>query len=303
METKSIVQVAVAVLVAVLVFTAILVPVVSEFSEAEHSYTNEGVTFAEVESGTHEIIVTNDGQTKMTVDGKAIDISKFTAMGGESYSILIFDNAFARVSLATATDQFRVVTTEYVDSIAMTSGTSVTITVDGSTVTIVEPERTRTLENCKYYVSSEGQFVMAKNPVVTAESVIVGAGQTYFSAWNSNIFMEWYGTGEDINANVFRSNGFDATPTDPTITVSKTNVKEAAYRIDNISFDFDSTVSGAAVHPVCNYNYFLAPKVVTWDNEKYMGATSDLVGIIPIIVIVGLLISVIGIAIVRRYDL
>lgn len=281
--------------VAIIVLASVLAPITDSYSSEYVTYTNEGVPFDTVDDGTHVIEITNSDGVKITVDDKAVDMAPFLTLGDSSVSILLFDDAFARVVVSTA--QFRVMTAEYVDTLTMTSSSDIVITLNGDTATITGLTNTRTISGCTHYVSTQGDFVMAKNPIVLESSEILGAGQTYFSAWNSNIFLAWSGSGDDISSNVFRQNGFDDVPELTNVTVNKTDVGNSAYRIDSVVFKYAAAVSGASVTPSAAYTYFLAPAEVQAPNENYIGAGAALIGVLPMLVIIAVLVGVVSVAV------
>ena len=281
--------------VAIIVLASVLAPITDSYSSEYVTYTNEGVPFDTVDDGTHVIEITHDNGIKIAVDDEAVDMAPFSTFGGDSVSILLFDDAFARVSVSSS--QFRVITVDYVDTLTMNDSSDVVITLNGGTATITGLTTTRTITGCTHYVSTQGDFVMAKNPIVLESSEILGAGQTYFSAWNSNIFLVWSGSGDDIESSVFRQNGFDAVPELTNVTVNKTDVGNDAYRIDSVVFKYAATVSGAAIAPSATYTYFLAPAEVQAPNENYIGAGAALIGVLPMLVIIAVLVGVVSVAV------
>lgn len=295
METKSLVQTAVAVLVAVVVVTAILVPIVGGSTSEQKVVTNTGLPFTlyseDEPSHTIRIEMHVDGR-HVLVDNEEIEINKEITMIIGATKNLRYTSETGRItSLAT-----NLGTVGYIDSPGdwyefniegrVASGHGM---IDGAAATA------HSINDVKAFLCKSGTMVMADTPYVRADSYILGAGVTY-SPFSTGTVLEFEGTIDNLTTLSLRP----ADAVIDSVTVNKTDMYTQLIRIDSIKLD----VTEAGSQKTATYTYFLAPASVTVDNPGYVGSTNAaLLGIVPVLVIVGLILSVIGVAIARRYDL
>lgn len=181
------------------------------------------------------------------------------------------------------------------------SGTDVSFTVTDDTLGYEASGTTSTQSGMIAYVSNEGEMVYAHNPTVTDDSQIVIGGITngLETTGTETVTIGYcisgtYGTIVDQTITVLDPTASGtATYVSTEMTVNTTEVGTNAYRIDSILFTSswsDDSTSTAT------YTYFLAPAEITVEGTTVSagGILSTLVSVIPLIVLVGVILGIIG---------
>lgn len=280
--------------VGVLLVGTLVVPTVSSLTSEQLTYTNEGMPYAAVDEDEHILVFSPDG---ITVDGESIDVSLFPGEFTE-YTVVYAEAAFIRLIPGSSTIQVRSTTSPNFSF----SEATVTITITGSTavLTTTASSSSPTITNVTHYLSSEGDFVLALNPVVLSDSAIVGAGQTGFNATTYElpatltVRTVWDGTIEGISASVF-----SFVPTDTysslevsNVSVNTTDLGNGLYRIDSVLIYYTVTDTDSVEYDVnSTYTYFLAPYQMQYDNPNYVG--DGLVPLVSAIVLMTLVVLVV----------
>lgn len=292
----KIVGISVAVLVSLVVLAGVLMPVLDDATPATKTYTNEGLKYAlaDPESvDTHTIIVTASG---VTSDGVIIDGSMlpgdYTLVFGQ-HSILRYTPTNGRVAfggtLADGTSG------QWTDLRSASSEETLTLTLTGDTLTSVNGETTKTIEDNWAYVSTDGTYVYCVNPYVTKSDRVIGGGVTY-SPFSSATIICFEGTIDDIDAGVYRAS--------PAVTLNSVDVQTSPIVTNLVRIDaivFNCTQSDNEVS--ATYTYFLAPAEITYENPAYVGDKSaDILQVIPVMVILAILLGVVALVIRSRLD-
>lgn len=307
MEKKNILPLIITLAVGIILAGSLLAPLLDDYSTATYTYTNQGMPFAAVDEDTHTITVDADGN--ITSDGVTLDLSMFPGTY-KQYTIVYSDTAFVRYDINTVQVQ-----TRYSGSagVAYNFSDGVTITISGTSATI-KNDRTSsstTITDVTYYIASEGDYVLALNPYVTTDSVMYGAGQTYFGTSQgipaaTNIYVTWKGTLDDIDSTILYWSAGSTYPTNVpdgyTLDVSETYPGLFKVNAINIKYAITST-SDHTYSLQSKYTYFLAPKEIVYDNVNYIGSQYvGLLGAILTITIVGIVVAAIGAIFIRRND-
>ena len=302
METKSIVQVAVAVLVAVLVFVAVLVPVVGNATASTDTFTNSGYfRMAEIDEPVTIEWDHTDPQ-KITVNESVMDLSSVPRT--HIVTLVATDSMIVRYAPITADTLVQSYSSTGYIGAGVTAGSDMSITIgDGSITTTSGSSTTTQSFESGYCISPTGNWIMTegKAKVHTTDSIIVLAGNTKVGDPTVGIYAP--GTIEDgLDFTTVQTSSIVVTPTYGDVEFDYTPVSGYNNLVTLSECDFQITVGSTTVDAV--YSTFLVPYNVTAERTIHMtDAEASVIGIIPILVIVGLLISVIGIAIARRYDL
>lgn len=133
---------------------------------------------------------------------------------------------------------------------------------------------------------------------------ITGMTQLVSGSDNSQVIVAIYGSINDgftVAVNPV-SNGTASDISIGEITVNATPVEECVdlYLFTGISFDINATYGGDSVTVNAIYSSFVMPKMVTAELSQHLDDTErTLVGIIPLLVIIGLVIGVVAFVAVR----
>lgn len=259
--------------VGVIMAGALLAPVVSDYGQAQYTITNEGMPFAAADEDTHTITVNAEGA--ITVDGETIDLALFPGTFNQ-YTIVYSDSAFVRYNLSNVT-----VETRYSGSAGVSYDweDGVTITINGTSATVSNDttSASKTISDVTYYIATEGDYVMAKNPIVRADDLMYGAGQTYFGGsaglpTGVNVYTTWKGSVDDgiTNTLLYVSGGtYTGVAGDPVINT--TEVVDGVYKIDSVKLPFTLSTDSKDYTVTATYTYFLAPATFNYDNPNYLG--------------------------------
>lgn len=151
------------------------------------------------------------------------------------------------------------------------------------------------------YVSNEGEMVYAHNPVVVNDSKIIIGGVTndLDTTLGGSVTIGYcvdatYESLADATINVLNPVSDTISYVSTDMTVNTTDIDEDAVRIDSILFQ--STWSDDSVS-TATYTYFLAPATITIEDEEHTsvsGTLGTLLSVIPLITVVGLVISAVA---------
>ena len=283
--------------IGIMVFAALLVPVVNDGVSTEKTYYNEGVPFAlanDQDTAEHTIIIDSTGLTSDGVTMDATDIlpGSYTIVFGE-HSIFRYDPTDGRVSrggtVAEGTAaQWGTLRNSNSDEV-------LTITIVGDLLTWVNGEYNGTFEDQWAYISNVGTYRYLLNPCVTSTDRIIGGGVTY-SPFDSATVICFDGTIDNITGGIYRA-APAAVLND--IRVSTSEITTNLVKIDAIYFD----ATQGDVNKTATYTYFLAPHAISYENPDYVGDnTADVLGVLPLILICALIMGVVGYAVYQRIE-
>lgn len=300
MNANDLVKLIVGVAVGALMLSAILVPVTSDSTTATYEKINEGTPYAEYDGESHTIIVSLESNTLgITTDGEPCEIP----VGYNSSATIVYGNAgYVRLAVgSTGYGNVRVYVSETGNSLTPTAGSPVTITIESDSVTIAKNTTTYTASFVPLaYIASSGDYVLTTSPYVTEDSVIYIGGTTTYSN-NRYISFVGYGDTNDLTA----TTAFSAPSSDSTVTIEgvTTSVNTSPVIADIIQIDTVVFTANLSDESTLNgtFSYFLAPKTVQCANPNYAGDDiASILGVIPILVTVGLILGVVGVAFSRR---
>lgn len=297
MENKNILNIAIALTIGVILTGSLLMPVIDEYGDETHTYTNEGISFALMDDNEHTMKITNNGGVpEYVVDG--VDTTAPTYAFNNQSTVIYGEDGLLRVWKVGDTTRIRIQAADGI-GVNLNSGDSATFTFDNNTVS--NGTSTATIKPVAY-LSNDSEYVQMVNPTVTNDSVIYLAGLTELihSDVAQFIAIAGYGTIDNLTINVISAVvGTGVTVTGTDYEVVTTDLGNGLKRIDDIAITF--TMSDDTTH-VGHYTYFIAPKEVSYDNPNYIGESSSLVKVIPIIVIVSILMIAVGAVVIRRAD-
>lgn len=315
-NSNQFITMTVGIIVAVIVASVVLIPIVNGMTEPTKTYYNGGMPYASPDTEDHTILVTDDS---ITVDGDPVDTSLFP--GNFANYTLVFSESGEFVRLDYSANEIRVVLSAVLPTqYPLNSDETVTIAISGSTATISSSDTTKptkTISDVLYYISTEGDYVLALNPHVSDESVLYGAGQTNFNVTQGTVasytftYAAWSGTLDDLSGTVIyvsTISGAEITYTTANSSISSvvatTTQADGSdlLRVDSVAVNYALVGSDSETYtPTATYTYFLAPAEVVYDNPNYVGGmTATILAVIPIFIILAILMGVVGMFLYRK---
>lgn len=268
---KNIVGLMVALVVGVLMVGTLLAPTVSSMTPATLTYENEGSFFATPDDGNHIIVFSEE---YATVDGVEVEYPVgFGTGNARNATVILGDNWMFRLD----SNMLRLVIAgpenSFINMGAIAS--DITVTISGDSLTYTYNNVETTLDNLKYYLSSEGEMVLCYNPYVTEDSLIIGGIRNNNNTANADIFETVSGTVADgFTAEICRVLIYDATPQTGTVTttdweINTSEITTNLLQLDSINQDLKFWTDATAT---VTLTYLLAPSVVVYDNPNYIGS-------------------------------
>lgn len=307
MDPKRIVMLVVGASVMVLIFSAILVPIINDATKTDETFTNDGYfRYSSIEStATDELTIKWEytNPEYITVGTDTVKTSGFASTWG---SVIFGDDWTIRYNYSDNTEiQYLGPTTDDYILASVSTERDLTITLSGGTATISNGTVTLTAPyTVAYYPDNNGSMIMKKSNEVAYllkdSSIVIANGSTYVAGASTGLGVHFEGTITD---------GYDFTLYRNPDSVEVSNVasnytEEAKYvglvKLSSITFDLtpDGGTSTAAT-----YSYFLVPYEVTAELAVHPdSATNALLSAIPIIAMIGIVLAVVGVAIVGRND-
>lgn len=294
--------------IALVVVGMVLVPFVTEATTTERTFENEGYFYLDKINSTDETEHTivwdvTDGKI-LTVDGVDMDI---TTWGLSNYQLITV--------FATETDLFRLGVISGSQALAWVQVRGSTIayagastlfsaTIGGGNVSVqIDDEASpRSLTYTDAYIISpdKADYVMKKSnesAYLKADSVIYGMGQTQVTGTSGAVFKV-EGTIEDVDVT-------SLVTTTPEITISDIEVSYSAVDgyIGLYAFSKVTFVATAGTDTTnCTYSYVIVPASVTVELFQHASNIEiTLYQMIPILVVLGLVVAIVGLFAYNRY--
>lgn len=297
MDPKRIVALVVGAAVMVLIFSALLVPIINDATTTEKTFDNKPgslYSVVELDEDSTYTMVYEANATTLTVNGESVNRVSGTIIC-QSSEFLIRDRGTSIQYVGPSTN------------ITLGSDTiGFTITIEAGTMTIARTTGSP-IEDISitsgYAIAKDGPFVM-KAPqqnayVLNSDEIYAFGVSTIGENWR-NLF-EITGTVEAVEvANIADPVAYTA---DNVVINSEavTNYNEL-NTISSITFDATSVEDPTSVTPL-TYSYFIVPAEVTAELSVHPdSATNALLSAIPIIAMIGIVLAVVGVAIVGRND-
>lgn len=287
---NKLIPIVITLVVGVILAGSLLIPIVNDATTAEKTYINEGISYATPDEDNHVIVVSTDGNTfTITTDGETCETPDMSLYG--SATLVYCEDVSLRLYSTGA------ITGDGKNAAGVTSGYNlgtvaadnpITITVNGTTNVT---SGSLTFADARAYISTEGDYVLSKNPLVNESSSVMIIGGVSVGGGLGAVNITGIGTVHDFTAKVVRGNG-EITDIDVNTTVVDNNL----VKVESIVL----TDTYASQDYEFTYTYFLAPEKITYTPSSYVGAGgAALLGAIPIMVIVALLVVAVG-AVARR---
>lgn len=298
--------------VCVVVFSALLIPIVGEATTTEKTFTNEGYYTMDKISTDAEFVFTWDytEPKKIDIDGVKIDFTDAGLSSGKSYTVFGSDKFVIRLTWE-ALPYCQCFTPAAFYQASTTTSSVFTATVSNGEITVVSTDPSYTtpttmeLTDKAYCINpnGDGAFVMKKDVesvyIETNTDIIVLDGITALADSSVGIYAE--GTLNDgLDAIAFRGTGtyavtfddFTYTTTDVSGYVDLVKLEKVQFVATQNDTDYDVT-----------YSYFIVPTEVTAELTVHPdAATLALLSVLPIIAMIGIILAVVGAFVVSRND-
>ena len=307
MDPKRIVALVVGAAVMVLIFSAILVPIINDATTTEKTFQNEGAFYVEIDPATTYTVKYQqyDNPGKLIVNGEVMPITF-----NQGYTLLNLDNTILRL---VSNNQMQLIGegTWLSDvanlDITISNGTvSGTLAYGNPLVNISWPKTT--YEHAFIISPTESDSVMKAYDTVSkmnAASPIKAYGVTTINGeTNRTVLVDMVGDIENGVEVKLRDRQTSNVITTMTISDLEINYTEVSgyidlYDLSTITF----TVTNGDYTTDVTYSAFVVPAEVTAEMSVHPDApTLSLLSVIPIIAMIGIVLAVVGVAIVGRYD-
>lgn len=292
MDTKHIISVALAVAVAAVVFSMVMVPTIGSATETEDTFTNDGLWRMKV-------IENEDTWTKTSGVAEwtygTDDVISYGTNG--AYNIALGDTWCVRAN-GTARGTFVAGTSSSAEVISAND----VITISGSGITSVD-----TPAISGYGYSSSGDYVMT-NPAsatyVNSDTEIYATGWTEIEG-TGGVICHITGSIDDgltiTGYSRYGATAFDSiTISDEAINYETVSDHKDLYKINSITFTVTAPQTVDEVTTTytqdITYTAYVAPYEVTAEKSVHAdGITISLLNMLPILVAAGLLVGIIGV--------
>ena len=289
MDPKRIVTLVVGASVMVLIFSAILVPIIGTGTNTTATADNAGPRYALYEAGeAHAITFTADS---MITDGVAQPLPDTSVYG--SATVIYGTAGIIRYTSEGRLGWYGVISGAGQNR-DLGLATNITINVSEEGIGTTEgASSNRSIGTVIAYANPTGQYALTYNPYVLEDSTIFGAGNTVIEGVNYGVY--WTGT---VTDGITVSSIIPPNQVIGEVTINTSNPATNLLKIDSVVIP--DTTAGADL----TYTYFFAPAQITYDNPTYVNDSGvrALLSAIPIIAMIGIVLAVVGVAIVGRND-
>lgn len=304
---NKLIQYCVMVAVGVVLFASLLIPIINQSMETSDKYTNDGLLRME-RVGEDAVINASWDHTdpyNFTVNDVKVPLPQtlptyvsLTVTGGNNDFMIRYipnDNTYGTYLTVFSGNNANV-------SAGTVDGKDLTLTINNGSISVTNGTYTNTATFNDYFFipAVDGSYIMKSantSVMVLDDSEIYGLGRTWFVSQSSNINFEMNGTIKD---------GFDVdyfgTALSPEITDINTVASKVAGYKNLEKFDaitFNCTINDNT--DLVRYSQVIVPYEVTAERAIHADdSTRAIIGVIPLIVIVGLVAGIVGVIAIRR---
>lgn len=291
----------ISVVVAVVLFATMLVPIIGEATTTERTFDNRTDALWQVDALDSDSVYTFEWDhttpTIATVNGETVNLANGTL-------ICATDSFLIRYGLDGTGYYLQSVPGSTFNLIVYSAGTNqgdVTIEISSGTITATIVKGTTTTSTATFNegwgIVADGAYVMkapTQKAYVLDDSTVFALGLTTINGVWQNMF-EIQGTVENVDVTQVYPDPATYTISDVVIHSVELNTYVELNQIESITFVATNIEDDSIVYNA-TYNYFIVPATVTAELSQHLNDTEGaLVGIIPLLVIVGLVIGVVAI--------
>ena len=294
METKKIVMGVISVAVAIVVLMS-MIPIFTDAGASEDTFTNTG-------NGQYKYISSDDtytlewkytDPTNVIVNGVKIEgVTGNDALAMGDFTVRIWPNVNGYAQLIMA-DNETGITANVSDS------KDFSFSYSNGEITASNGTASKTFESTGFYaiVPENGTHTMKwnnQNAYINENTPLLVMGITSVGAqWNTGYMVE--GTINDYEVSQW-TGATTYTPTNVTDDSTKINGYKDLYSIKQFQWTIDNSGTSQTV----TYNYFLVPLEVTAERSVHASPVeSTLIGLIPLLMMVGIMLTAVGLFIAK----
>lgn len=295
----------VAVSLAVVLAIAFMLPILADAAKTTDTFDNTKAALWQVEKldtdSEYTLVWDHTDPTKATVNGETVTLSNGTV-------VCAADTFLIRFGYDSTGYYFQSVPGQVFNLIVYSAGANagdLTVTASNGTITAVADKSTPTTSTVSftegYGIVASGDYVMkapTQGAYMLKDSPIFAMGLTTINGVWYNLF-QITGNVQDVDiSNVYPVDKYDIS--NESINTDAVTSHVDLYELESITFvatdSEDSTITKD-----CVYNYFIVPAEVTAERAVHFGSAEiALIEIVPVLVIAGLILGVVGMAIRAR---
>lgn len=299
MELKNMAGLITGFVVAALLLSVLLIPVINIGTEETCTVNNTGAYFAAADDGEHTIVFSTD---KITYDGTEIAYPEGFGTGNDRNATLMIGTDWMLRADLGLTRILLVGPPQTHSSLGLLADGDITATVNGSGVTFTLANNTTTTRtDLEYMIADSGDFVLCYNPYILKDSQLAGGIRTTATIDFMEIISGNVENIDSMSAEECRIYNFTTlealTIADTTFTADTKTVAGDLLKLNKITQK--ATLSDDSEVTV-TITYLLAPATITYNNPNYAGSGAGLLDVVPILVTVGIILGIVGLMIVRR---
>lgn len=307
MEMK-IVGVTLVAFVSLVVLAAVLMPILDDARATEDKFTNDGYfTYNAVTDDTDDTFTWDPSDPqKLTMGDKVIDMAtiitgngNLTIIGSDNFTCRYYQNNTVAGGLQVyGVGGYKSYNPANENATVTINVTNTTMAFDGTT------DKSYTMGNRGFVIDFDGDGALTlkysdEAAYVMDDSEIYLCGTTFVTGSGTNDFVGVFGYGsidDGVTLSSFYGNTGDNTVSfgTPTITYTEDPDHIDLYQISKV--DFALTQNSATVD--ATYSYFVVPTEVTAERSvHFTDNMNELLGVIPVLVIVAILLGVVALVI------
>ena len=287
--------------IALVVLGMVLVPFVTDATTTERTFKNEG--YYNLDKTAEDFTFSWDytSPTEFVINNETVTYTNTNAM---DVSIVLGEKFAVRLQPQNAKVTFYGLGT-YITADSI--NTTLTVTVESGTLTATNENTSKSVTDVTelYYISETGPYVMKKSDSIAylnsgseivADSEIYASGQTFNGA--KSIFWHLEGTIDDMDY----PDAFDnlLQISDETINGQYSNRYNDLFELSNITFTAYNTYQELSYNVTASY--FVVPAEVTAELSQHASNIEiTLYQMIPILVVLGLIVAIVGMFAYNRY--
>lgn len=305
MEIGKLPMAIVSLTICVIVCAVVLIPVVSESTQAYDTYTNDGyfnmkkITSSDETEYEIKWDVTKPNQATVNDDVVTFDLSDSTSQ----ISIICGDDWLFRANITT--NAITTISIIKSSGSGTTISSSLTCTLSSGTASVTADgvEITPLTYTTAYIPFKDGSLIMKKS----GSSCFIHSESELFAMGLSNVLtsgsprqegIKFVGTYDDLTFSVWRppSDAELSAFSNPTSDATQDTSHNDLYTLKEIKFVFTYTNADESTTDTnLTYSYFVVPAEITSERSVHPDATTtQLINVIPILVIIGIVMLAVG---------
>lgn len=290
---NNVVGIIVSATVSLLCIGLILMPTLSDASQTDGTFTNEG--YYRMSDITEDITMVwdHDSPSQVTVNDTVISLENVPT--DRITTLIITDTMLVRYAPVSAGTIVQVYSSSGYLGASVSDGTDMTVTVsDGSITAVVGTNNATESYTEGYHISDDGDWTMKYSDetayVHKSDSLIVLAGSTVVDTATIGILAS--GTINDgLEMTTIQTSDVEVTPTYGDVEFVYTDVDGYDDLVSLSQCEFTITVDSTTID--ATYSYFLVPYEVTAELSEHLGITEiTILSVIPVILIMAVLLGV-----------